>query len=318
MWKESSLDFITQPRSLLNYGSAFSRSQSIARKNGINPNLAETTARGTAKLSSANPKKSQLVFKQQIDPYSAHLNPITRGFKTPSRIKMSSKKDEELELFKKWKSNPTSDNLRPLLSSFNPIITQHVNKWQDTGINKDILRNEAQNLFLKSLQTYDPKKNVQLSTHVINNLKPMSRFAANNQNIIRIPEQNLQEYRKLLTSGDTNVDLKKTLEKESKGNLASHKTFTEHFYSMTGPNGNNPVMEELSSDAMALSMLYDELDKTDKIIFRHTFGYNNTPILSNKDIAKKLGISPPAVTKRKNKIEEKYRTFSQSIGSIWS
>ena len=52
--------------------------------------------------------------------------------------------------------------------------------------------------------------------------------------------------------------------------------------------------------------IYDELDETDKLIYEWSTGYGKGVTLSNAEIARRLNISPAAVSQRLNKISKKF------------
>lgn len=51
--------------------------------------------------------------------------------------------------------------------------------------------------------------------------------------------------------------------------------------------------------------VYHDLDARDQLIMEHTLGMHGKRVLSNQDVAKRLGISPGAVSQRKARIQQK-------------
>jgi len=94
--------------------------------------------------------------------------------------------EQEMALFEKYRDGSITAKYK-LLDSLNPIITSQVNKYAGSGLPPSALKLEAKRLTNKAIQSYDPNK-AQLNTHVINNLKKLSRFVMNYQNIGHIPE----------------------------------------------------------------------------------------------------------------------------------
>lgn len=102
-------------------------------------------------------------------------------------LKIASKlQEQEMALYEKYRSGSTRAKYR-LLDSLNPIIASQVNKYTGSGLPSSALKLEAKRLTNKAIESYDPNK-AQLNTHVINNLKKLSRFVMNYQNIGHIPE----------------------------------------------------------------------------------------------------------------------------------
>jgi len=95
-------------------------------------------------------------------------------------------KEKELELYNQYKSGSNMAK-KKLLTSLKPIIQYQVNKFNGSGLPVIALKLEGRRLADHAIDTYDPKK-AQLNTHVVNNLKKLSRFVMNYQNIGHIPE----------------------------------------------------------------------------------------------------------------------------------
>jgi len=64
----------------------------------------------------------------------------------------------------------------------------------------------------------------------------------------------------------------------------------------------NPAVAN-TNDKTWLSFVYHDLQPTDQVILEHTVGLNGKPVLSKQMIARKLGISPGAVSQRAAKIQ---------------
>lgn len=106
---------------------------------------------------------------------------------SPTVLKVGSLlQEQEMALFEKYRDGSITAKYK-LLDSLNPIITSQVNKYAGSGLPPSALKLEAKRLTNKAIQSYDPNK-AQLNTHVINNLKKLSRFVMNYQNIGHIPE----------------------------------------------------------------------------------------------------------------------------------
>ncbi|MFA5525222.1 MAG: sigma-70 domain-containing protein [Acholeplasmataceae bacterium] len=68
--------------------------------------------------------------------------------------------------------------------------------------------------------------------------------------------------------------------------------------------GDNDVEEELTNEGLLQDMVYADLDSRGKVIMEHLTGYNGAPVLPAKEIAKKLKISPAAVSQRLNTVRQ--------------
>ena len=62
-----------------------------------------------------------------------------------------------------------------------------------------------------------------------------------------------------------------------------------------------PVLQKASK--FWVELVYSDLDETDQLILAHTLGLRGREVLQNQQLAKKLGISPGAVSQRKQRIQ---------------
>jgi len=95
-------------------------------------------------------------------------------------------KQEELELWKKWKTGDTKAKNK-LLKSLTPLLIYQVNRFTASGLPESTLKTESRRLALEAFKTYDPSKSA-LNTHIVNHQKHLQRFVLNYQNVGRIPE----------------------------------------------------------------------------------------------------------------------------------
>ena len=71
---------------------------------------------------------------------------------------------------------------------------------------------------------------------------------------------------------------------------------------MTTPEGSEYGVEEHDpTDALALHTVYSDQTPRDQVIFEHATGYGGSSLLKNVEIARKLGVSPTTIGKRKKR-----------------
>lgn len=72
-----------------------------------------------------------------------------------------------------------------------------------------------------------------------------------------------------------------------------------------GNDFNDPAVKSVGGDDARAwqSFVYESLDPTDRVIMEHTLGMYGRPVMSNQEIARKLGITPSAVSQRKTRIQ---------------
>jgi DNA-directed RNA polymerase specialized sigma subunit len=329
--EKSARDFIVnQPPHLPNNTSSnrMTRAGAITKRTPLHPMLKYEHKKSTARLGSSNPKKNSLVIKDQDDPLWREMDAKNKDLPGTNYIKKmaSTKAEEDLKLYKEWKSTNNPMVLEQLIKRFDNLIKVETMKYNTRGVNPIILESKAKDLVFEALSKYDPNSGVQLNTFITNNLKQLNRFVIQHQSSIRVPEDKIYAYQNFLDTKNTmesNLGREVTLtevkeEMNSKGiKLKEFKPLVETFYSKGLDSNKAPVMQELTSDAIAVAAFFDSLDKTDQFIFKHTYKYKGAPEKSNMEIAQELGISPAAVSKRKAKMEERYRKISQPLSRFF-
>jgi DNA-directed RNA polymerase specialized sigma subunit len=226
-----------------------------------------------------------------------------------------------MEMWKEWKeSGMEPDKLRPLLKSFKPLIHSRANMY--TSKLRDIppaaIRSEFTNQFVKALQTYDPNRGAALNTHINYQLRKAKRFITTYQNTGRIPETRIYRIRELqdahqrlddkfgrppttheladkLKWSPTQVDL---LQRELR------KSYP------TGQFESDPSSYTPSRQKEVLRLLPYELTHDEKAVFEHLYGIGGKPKLGPGDIARRLKMSAPKVSRLKKSIAEKYKRYA--------
>lgn len=216
------------------------------------------------------------------------------------------------QLVSAWNKEPNDELTSLVLKKLQPTINSAMTSYAP-GHAKD-LAVKAATLSLQALKTYDPEKGTDPSTHVFNNLKRLNRYANRRQNIIPISERASQEYRMvqdakarfidtydrepsdLELADETGYSLKK-IQKILSGAKVTSST------AMVNPETNTSNM--FSSDVTEddyFDYVYRSVGPIDQKIMEWSTGRNGQPALSNGDIAKKLKITPAAVSQRRSKI----------------
>lgn len=223
------------------------------------------------------------------------------------------------EALNQYRLNPSPENMALLLKSLNPLILSEVNKYTQSGVDLLTLKAKAIDLLFNALPKYNPAVS-QLNTFVINNLRPLSRYVNNNQNIIRVSEHTNQAYRKL---NATRIELSENLGRELtdediRTHLGVHKLqdfkpFAEHYYSKGGDESGSsfsPAMEELTNTIATDYMVLDMLTDKQKEMFHY---FKTNPTATGKDAAKHFGISAPAISKHRRLIDKKVKTVYKGL-----
>lgn len=237
---------------------------------------------------------------------------------------MSDLSNNDLEYWKSWNTSldeqEKKKHLRSLINNLEPIIVSESSKWHQSGLSPVLLKNHAQNLAIKAVETFDPLKGTQLSTHVVTHLQHLSRFVSSRQNIIRQPEEQVYQYRKLLKEQQEG-DMMSPVDSEFNKNftagipLKDFKPTVEHFYSKASEAGGVPVMQGLTLDNVAVNLFYKNLDEKNRVIFDKLLTKSENKARGKK-LAQELGISSAAISKRKTKLQNDLKKYMDSLQNI--
>lgn len=225
------------------------------------------------------------------------------------------------DLYPQWQQNATPETNTKLLGTLQPIIDTAVNSYAGASASPT-LRNKARLMALKAMHTYDPQRGT-VKTHLLSQLQSLRRAAAQEQNIISIPEQAGLDFQRLSAAEN---ELRDQLSRDpSDDEIADYTGLsTRRIKKIRGFN--QPVAEgttiaNIGSEESAntdiastlpnytkatdawLNFVYDDLSPTDKLIMDMTLGRNGRRRTSTQDIARRLNITPGAVSQRAAKIQ---------------
>ena len=218
-----------------------------------------------------------------------------------------------------WRANKTPENNTALLKTVQPIIDTAVSSYATAG--SPTTRSRARLLALEAMESYKPETG-NIKNHLLSRLQRLRRINAKEQNIIGVPEQVGLDFQKIdfaenelrdrLSRDPTDEELADFTGLSVK-RLRNVRNFNQPVSSgMTTQN----VSEEAYSGEMAssipnknvsadawLDFVYEDLNSVDKLIMDLSLGRNGRRRVPTQEIAKRLNISPGAVSQRAAKIQ---------------
>ena len=233
----------------------------------------------------------------------------------PFLEEMSSLESKYQAPYDAWKLDPSPANSTMLLKTIEPEIQRGITAH--VGKPNPLIRSRARRMALKAVETYDPTK-AKLGTHVVNQLQGLKRISRKQTQILKVPERVAMDQHRVEQARLELVDRlgrdPSTREIADYTGLSSrrldHLRKFKHPISegaIMGPQGEEGNMGQLpavmgNSNAWA-EVVYSDLDGTNQKIMEWTLGLHGEPQLSNQAIARKLRISPGAVSQRKSAIQ---------------
>ena len=218
--------------------------------------------------------------------------------------------------FKDWQKQPNEQSLGKLLEAANPVLKSAV---QSYGGNNQALMGRAKLLAIDAFKTYNPDKGAKLRTHLMTQLQPLMRISREQNQTVHVPERVSADLFKLNQAHQELADsLKRT---PSDSELADHTSMSlkriRHIRgfgrpelaesSLTNPEGEMmlPGVQQPDPHKMWMEYVHHDLTPLDQQIMEWKTGYGGKPVLPNQEIAKKLNLSPGAISQRAAKIAEK-------------
>jgi len=256
------------------------------------------------------------------------MNPVEDFLSTLEQTKLAAVDDlrerqqREFEMWKQWQTGgQKKEDLRPLIHSFKPLVNHQANIW--AGRVRDVppaaIRAEFTNQFVQALQTYDPERGAGLGTHVRHQLKKAQRFVTTYQNPGRIPENRIYRIREL-QDAETRLD-EQFGRSPTQLELADHLKWSPRQVDVlqrevrkampTGQFETDPSTFTPSRHKEVLRLLPYELSPEERSVFEYLYGVGGKPQLGPGEIATKLNLSAPKVSRLKRSIAEKYEKYAK-------
>jgi DNA-directed RNA polymerase specialized sigma subunit len=164
---------------------------------------------------------------------------------------------------------------------------------------------EAYKLAREAARTYDASSGFKFSTHLVNNLKKLSRLSTKYGAVIRSPENTqfgVNKVQKIEKDLEHTLGRAPTLEELAHHSGFSMKITQNMLSSRKAVTGLSSMFEapELfnSSNDEWVQFVYHDLGDKDKLIFEHKTGFGGKPLLDNTALAKKLNLSTSTLNNR--------------------
>lgn len=231
-----------------------------------------------------------------------------KHFKTPE------KRPALEQSYEHWAQNRTQDNLRRVVSAAEPVINTAVTSFAGGD---PALRARAKALAVKAIKSYDPARGTQLKTHLMIRLQPLQRYYLKRVTPIATPERVQLDHFRLRQAEEAF--------KQTKGREASDDELTEltgltprriahvrklsrgvlaeaQLDSRDGTGTNLPGTQQVTPEDIWIEYVHHDLDPIDKKILEWKTGLYGKERLGTSAIARRLNITPSAVSQRASKI----------------
>lgn len=262
-----------------------------------------------SKSKSSTPKESK---KETVDDI------VNRKIKEYSP--KSQKEEEDMRLWFKWKETRSEEDLEALLDHFQGAVGAEVKRWYNAPVPRSALFATANRNLITAFERFDPdnSKGATLNTFASYYIKKVSDTVYKYQNVGRIPQNRItkikrfEEAREILRDELKREPSLQALADELGWSLAETERMKSEMRRdlIASKNLNEDTLDgttEAGEEAMAIRVIYSELDEIEKGVLEYTLGIYGKEELSAGEIAKKLDISRPKVSRVRAKIDEMLR-----------
>jgi len=242
------------------------------------------------------------------------------GLEKRSVDDLRDRQKREMEMWNQWQQNgQQKQDLRPLLRSLKGFVAHRANVFADRvrDIPPAAIRAEFTNQTVQALQSFDPNRGTKLTTHIGHQLKKAQRFITTYQNPGRIPENRIYRISEF-NNAQQRLD-EKLGRSPTQLELADHLKWSPRQVDVlqreirkalpTGKFEHDPASFVPSRQKEVLRLLPYELNSEEKAVFEYIYGIGGKPKLGPGDIAQRLGMSAPKVSRLKKAIGEKYAKY---------
>jgi len=215
--------------------------------------------------------------------------------------------------FSSWQQKKTPESMQELLKASDSVIGKALTSY--AGGDKS-LKPYAKRLAIGAFRKFDPRMQTKLQTHLFIQLQPLQREYMKRTSTVKIPERiQLDKYRldmadrelREMTGRDPSDDelSEKTglspkrmmrVREFSKGLISESQTETAE------EGVKLPGSESVSPEDIWIEYVHHDLDPVDKKILEWKTGLYGKEILSTNEIARRLKVTPGAVSQRAAKI----------------
>lgn len=221
--------------------------------------------------------------------------------------------DDINTVISRWTKYNTPKDASTIYSYLSPTINSAIKSYAEGNSS---LRVPAYRLAFDAVKTFDPTRGVDIRTHVYNNLKRLNRIHSDRSNIVHIPEGLSKDYaivsKAMAEFYDTydrepNDDELSDITKLSKKRIQrilSHNNPISGSESVTA-DGADKVYSRGISDDTYIDYLYSSSDPIDKRIIELTSGVRGSKIHKSTEVARRLNITPAAVSLRMNNLRKR-------------
>lgn len=250
--------------------------------------------------------------KQLKPPLAPSSNDLASSKETSSRFAQHSRnKGMPPKEYTDWQEDASDGNYQNLMKYLEPTISAGIKSYAQ---NDQSLNIRARILATQAVNSWDPAKGAALRTHVFNTLKGLQRYRNERSSAVHVPESvrgdavKVKKYIRDFTADKgyepSDVEVAdglqmsmKRIRKAKHGEAPMNRAVTD--------SGDLTVTKARDPYDIWTDYVYHDLSPTNRKVFEWTTGYGGNETIPKKEIARRLKISPAAVSMRVSTIQRR-------------
>ena len=212
--------------------------------------------------------------------------------------------DELTTAYTQWQTDPSQTNLHKVVSALTPTLKSAVSSFAGNDPSS-LAISRAKLLAINAVKTFDSKKGASLKSHIFMQLQPLRQQVPAMSQAVPVP---VRQHR--LTSGMLSEVSKFTsehgrepsdIELADKMGVSTKRLAKVRLSARAAPGqemADPYTVSENDAGQAWTELVYHDEDPIGRTIMEHKLGMNGKPKLSGIQIAKKLRLSPAAVSQR--------------------
>lgn len=211
--------------------------------------------------------------------------------------------------YKAWLNDPSPENMSKIVDAMSPVINSEIQRYSGP---KPLLQTKAKGLAISAIRSYDPKSKAKLPSWVVTQLQPLSRYSQQlrpihaSEAVIRQSAEISRLHKELSDELDRepteeelsdHVGISVAKIKRIRSSVPAVLSASTFETSNEDEQSNLPAVTVPNRLSTAEDAVYASLGSRDKAIFDLKTGRGGQ-MLSNGDIAKRMGVTPALVSQR--------------------
>ena len=219
--------------------------------------------------------------------------------------------------YEEWRKAPSPQGMQQLLQTADSVINTAVKSY---AAGEPSLHGRAKVLAAGAFKSYDPTKGAKLRTHLMTQMQPLRRVYTRRQQPIHVPDRIRSEYYHMNQAEqefkDSHGRDPSAPELADMTGLSARRLahIRRNIRPVTAESGMTtrteegeeeifyPGTQQVDPQRVWMDYVHHDLAPIDRNILEWRTGLYGSPVLSNNEIAKRLKLSPGAVSQRAARI----------------